>query len=552
LISKPEIDPRLVVDLQTAQGGFFGDRGVRRYAMALTLALLRRDAVAAVLFNPNRPNVEPIPPELGDAVEAEWTSSLTLRSLDAEGITAYLMTSPFERARPVPALPRYVAKSSVPIVTVLYDLIPEIIEVHPPELMKAYRSRRELIKQLDLILTLSEHTKRDAIERLGMPPESVVTIGAGASDFFRAPLPGEQPRAQLATQVPAITKPFVFCVSGWLVHKNTEGLIDAWARLPRRIRDAHQLVVTCRLPPQAGNAWLERARELGFRENELVVTDYVDDDVLRALYQQARLFVLPSFYEGFGLPVLESARCGCPAISSNASAAPEVLQWPPATFSPGDIDEMASAIERGLCDEQYRSELLEVGEAAARRHTWERVADRVTSACAALPRRTTGHRFPRSRVALIGSFVPGGRIVVLSDHLADALRRHDVHVDLFDASPSKRDGMHCRSLTVLGRSVDAWSYDAIVYLVDEASPARLLDVARRYSGIVWFVAPPAACADAHEFASAARGRLIPPGTDPKSAAGLGPFARSTPTRVVGTDDPDSAIASLCDFLEALR
>ncbi len=86
-------------------------------------------------------------------------------------------------------------------------------------------------------------------------------IGAGASDFFRPPVPGDQPALLLAERLPAITKPFVLCVTGWSAHKNAEGLIDAWARLPRAIRDAHQLVLTCRLPPQAGAAWIDRGRE---------------------------------------------------------------------------------------------------------------------------------------------------------------------------------------------------------------------------------------------------------------------------------------------------
>ena len=322
--------------------------------MALTLALLRREAVAAVLFNPNRRNDEPVPEDLRASMLTEWSTTPALRRLDAQRPAAYLMTSPFERTRPASALPPYVAASAMPVATVLYDLIPEIIDVYPPELMPGYRARRELIKQMDLILAISEHTRRDAIERLGMPPERVAVIGAGASDFYRPPAPGDQPAVLLAERLPAVTKPFALCVSGWLAHKNTEGLIDAWAaRLPRRMRDAHQLVVTCRLPPGAGTVWLDRARKRGLRDGDLVVTDFVDDDVLRALYQSARLSVSPSFYEGFGLPVLEAARCGCPAISSNASSLPEVLRWAAATFTPDDVDEMAHIIERGLVDDEF-------------------------------------------------------------------------------------------------------------------------------------------------------------------------------------------------------
>jgi glycosyltransferase involved in cell wall biosynthesis len=549
--ARASAEPHLLVDLQTAQGGFFGDRGIRRYAMALTFALLRRDTVAAVLFNPNRQTVEHIPSELRDTIHVEWSAAPTLRRLDADGASAYLMTSPFERVRPAPSvLPQYVLDSRMPIAVVLYDLIPEIIDVYPPELMAGYRARRELIKRVDLVLALSEQTRRDAIERLDIPPERVEVIGAGASDFFRPPAPGDQPALLLAERLPAVTKPFVLCVSGWSAHKNAEGLIDSWARLPRATRDAHQLVLTCRLPPQAGTAWIDRGRERGLRDGDLVVTDYVDDDVLRALYQQARLFVLPSFYEGFGLPVLEAAMCGCPAVASNTSAVPEVLQWSPATFSPFDLDEMASVVERGLRDEEFRLELRRVGEAAAGRHTWERVADRTISACARLDVAGTRRRVPKPRVALVGSFSPDGDRASWSARLMHVLGKA-VEVDCFDASGAD-DGYEVRRrhpIGVLGQTVDPWSFDAFVYLVDEATPPTVLDAARHYPGVVWFLVPPAECPDAHALASAARARLVPPDTvAPNGPAQVAPFARPKPTRTTSADDLEGAAATVLELV----
>ena len=538
--------PALVVDLQTAQGGFFGDRGIRRYAMAFSLALLRRDAVSAVLFNPNRPTVEFIPPELRDVARVEWGTTATLRRLDTEGAGAYVMTSPFERVQsPASFVPRYVVDSGMPMAAVLYDLIPEIIDVYPPELMEAYRARRELIKRVDLILALSDQTKRDAVERLGVPPERVEVIGAGASDYFRPPTPGDQPALLLAERLPQVTRPYVFCVSGWSAHKNTEGLIDAWARLPSATRDAYQLVVTCRLPPRAGTAWVDRARARGLREDDLVVTDHVDDEVLRALYQQASLFVSPSFYEGFGLPVLEAALCDCPAVTSNAAAVPEVLQWAPSSFSPGDLDEMADVVERGLRDDEFRLQLRQAGEAAARRHTWDSVADRAAAACTGLGAGRARRRTPRLRLALVGAFDSGDgeRVARAIGAVADVERFSDVP----EAGP---DADRRQRVARLGRTVDPWSYDAIVYLVDEQPPDAVLDAARRYPGVVWFLANPAECPDGRELSRGARGRLVPPGAAaPSAAASVAPFARPAPTRVVTLDDLDGAVA---DLLELVR
>jgi glycosyltransferase involved in cell wall biosynthesis len=547
-------EPRLIVDLQTAQGGFFGDRGIPRYATQLTLALLRRMAASAVLFNPNRPTVEPIPSELRDNERLGWSTTPTLRRLDDDGATGYLITSPFEKVRPASSfLPQYVVDSGMPIAAVLYDLIPEIISVYPPKLMPGYRARREIIKHVDLVLALSDHTRRDAIERLGVPPERVVVIGAGASDFFRPPVPGDQPAVLLAERLPAVTKPFVLCVSGWLAHKNTEGLIDAWARLPGYVREAHQLVVACRLPPEAGTAWIDRGRDRGLRDSELVVTGYVDDEVLRGLYHQARLSVSPSFYEGFGLPALEAALCSCPAITSNTSALPEVLQWAPATFSPGDVDEMADIIERGLLDEEFRVQLLQVGAAATRRHTWERVADRVIAGCTELTATPRSLRGLRRRVALVGGRAPCGRVHDLSDELARRLRHEGAHVDCFATFGAGGREPHRRELAAFGRTVDPWGYDAVVYLVDEATPAAVLDMALRYPGIVWFLVPPAECPDAHALGSAARARLVSPDTTaPNGPAQVAPFARPAPTRTASLDDPERAAASLLELMRELQ
>ena len=514
--------------------------------MALTTALLRRDAVSAVLFNPNRPTVDPIPAELADTARVEWSSTPTLRRLDADGASAYLMTSPFERVQPPESfLPRFVLDSGLPIASVLYDLIPEIIDVYPADLMDVHRVRRELIKQVDLILALSDQTKRDAVDRLGVPSERVEVIGAGASDYFRPPAPGDHPALLLAERLPQITKPFVFCVSGWSAHKNTEGLIEAWARLPNHTRDDCQLVVTCRLPPQAGTAWVDRARARGLRDGELVVTDYVDDRVLRALYQQARLFVSPSFYEGFGLPVLEAVLCDCPAVTSNAAAVPEVLQWAPSSFSPGDIDEMAHIIERGLHEEEFRLALRRVGEAAARRHTWEQVADRTASACARLAERRARRRAPRLQLALVGAFQSG------RDELVAGALGTIGDVDCFATAPERgtpAKGRH--GVALLGRVRDPWGYDAIVYLVDERSSAAMLKAVRRHPGILWFLDDPAACADVRELSRCARARLVPRGTEPNAASALAPFTRPAPTATTTLDDLDGAVASLLELVRA--
>ena len=148
--------PSLLVDIQTAQQGFFGNRGIRRYALGLARALQAHGAVRALLLNPERPWQESSASEIRDLGELSWTTRRRLRELDDGDPTAYVMTSPFERTDPVDsAVPGYVVESRMPLIAVLYDLIPEVVDVYPPSLMPAYWARRQLVKEADLLLTLN-------------------------------------------------------------------------------------------------------------------------------------------------------------------------------------------------------------------------------------------------------------------------------------------------------------------------------------------------------------------------------------------------------------
>jgi glycosyltransferase involved in cell wall biosynthesis len=543
--------PRLLVDVQTAQGGFFGNRGIRRYALGFARALLEQGVVRALLLNPGRPWHEEFPAELRGTAEVAWSTRSTLRQLDAGGASGYVITSPFEQASPVESVvPPFVFESGIPIVAVLYDLIPEIVDVYPPSLMAAYWARRRLLREVDLLLTLSEHVRAEAIERLEVDPQRVAVVGAAASSFFRGRRPGEQPHDLLADRIPRITRPFVLSVTGWLANKNATGLIRAWSHLPEEVRRAHQLVLTCPLPPGADAVWNDLAADVGLAPDDVVVTGRVDDEVVRALYQEAELLVAPSYEEGFGLPVLEAARCGCPAITSSTSSSPEVLEWDPSTFPPHDADAMAAKIERGLLDSAFRADLRAVGEAAAERHTWDRVADRTIRVCSTMPAPRRQRRVPQPRVALVGRLTAATpRVADAIDHLAASLTG-ECRVDSFDiAAPARTrpavspGGSPLRDTRryparALGQIFDPWGYDALVYLVDQSPARELVDLARDHPGVVWFVDAPDDRAVAAELARRSTAILRSPEVAPLDID-PGPFGRAVPASVVVPDGPRS-------------
>jgi glycosyltransferase involved in cell wall biosynthesis len=552
-------DPRLLVDIQTVQGGFFGNRGIRRFALGFARALLDRGIARALLLNPGRPWLEEFPSEIRNVGELSWTTRRALRELDGDGATAYVMTSPFERTTPAEsAMPSYVVESGLPIVMVLYDLIPEVVDVYPSSLMPEYWARRRLVKEADLLLTLSDHVRRDAVDRLHVPAERVSVIGAAASDFFRPQRPGEQPSRLLTEHVPRITRPFVLSVTGWLAHKNAHGLIEAWSRLPRPVRGQHQLVLTCPLPPGAEEVWNDLAAGFGLAPDDVIVTDQVDDRVVRALYQQAELFVLPSYEEGFGLPVLEAARCGCPAVTSSASSLPEVLGWDPATFAPEQVDGIAETLERGLLDPVFRADLRAVGDAAARRHTWDRVAERTSRACTGMPAPRRPARVPPLRIALVGSLTPSTTSSAIAFDRVAALLPGECAVDRFDTAATRRTPSNVASSDTRPRGVgsyparalaqvrDPWGYDAIVYIVDGHPSRELLDLARTHPGVVWFVEAPG---DHLVVAELARGALVIVRPSDVSALAVdpGPFGRAVPVVAV----PDHGTSAERALLETI-
>ena len=488
--------PRLFVDIQTIQSLGHSDRGIPRFATDLSCALLAAGApVAALALNPLVPWPQRLHPDLARAPQLTWNTATAFRRALSGGPLVYLVVSPFELNRPVHGV-QGAHIVDVPRVAVVHDLIPHLF----PDLFgfadkegnfpRRYARRVETIRESDLVLTPSESTRRDVIEHWGIPPEKITVVGEAGSPFFVPADSPDQPADLLERELPEVTPPFVLSVSGREPHKNTESLIEAWARLPPSVRDAYQLVITCRLTEDDRRRWTQRAESLRIGPRELVITGYVEDTVLRALYQTASLFVFPSRYEGFGLPILEAIQCGCPAISSNTSSLPEVLDWPEATFHPTDPDAIAGLIERALTNDAYRGELTVRGRRAAERHTWPHVVERVLAACARFsdqpPRRP-----PRLRIALVGPFPPArswsaGYNAQLAEHLAPYCDL-DCFADPADAralGPRTR-GFRMFPADAFGHALSPGAYDLVLYTIGPTRDTAYRLLTRTYPGVVW-------------------------------------------------------------------
>jgi glycosyltransferase involved in cell wall biosynthesis len=506
--------PRLFVDLQVTQSTQYAERGMPRYAAEFGKALLESGArIAAFALNPTLPAPSQLPDALRDSGLVVWNTIDTYRNLSNLGPLLSVLTCPFFEQHPIEAVfPRHMLLSGGPIAVVLYDLIPYVMADRYQTSFaerSLYRVRRQLVQRADVVLALSDHTRRDAIEVLGIAPERITIIGAGASEFFHLPDVREDPTATRDRSIPEIDRSFVLGVGGADPRKNWAALIDAFAMLPRRIREGLQLVLVSNPSSQA--ALRAHAHLRGLRDKQLVLTALVSDEVLRTLYQTASLFVLPSLYEGFGLPVLEAARCGCPAITSDASSLPEVLDFGPATFRANDPAAIAATMKRALVDEAFRARLKDAGSRAARRHTWATVAKRAQAGLNAVRVRQSA-RPTRCRFALLGESSLERSIV--SGFRADAvdLLAERCEVDCFNSDLEMRrptqSNRRWRSFPIgsYGRTFVPATYDTVIYTIGESDNASVTKRLRSLPGIAFLRAEPS---KAVEVIESARALILP-------------------------------------------
>jgi len=213
-------------------------------------------------------------------------------------------------------------------------------------------------------------TKRDLVERYGTNPDKVTVVYPSYDKATFQPVKVKEAIETVKARY-GIAGDYILFVGTLQPRKNLIRLINAFSNLQSPISNL-QLVIAGK------KGWLyqeifRRVEELGL-ERKVVFTGYVPEGDLPALLSGARLFVFPSLYEGFGLPVLEAMACGTPVVCSNASSLPEVAGDAAMLVDPLDVEGMAAAIERVLGDKELRAELIERGFEQARKFSWERCA----------------------------------------------------------------------------------------------------------------------------------------------------------------------------------
>jgi Glycosyltransferase len=227
------------------------------------------------------------------------------------------------------------------------------------------------VARADRVLADSEATRADLIRLLGTPPEKVEVLYSGVDPRFR-PEPESGERERLRARY-GLDRPYVLSVGTLQPRKNFVRLIRAFARLP----DTGRVLVIA-----GGRGWLyESVLEEAARHPDRVrVLGFVEDADLPALYRGADLFVFPSFYEGFGLPVLEAMACGVPVVASDASSIPEMVGTAGILLPPDDAQGMAGALLQLLQDAAFHAEMRQRALEQAGWFSWEQTARRTLEA----------------------------------------------------------------------------------------------------------------------------------------------------------------------------
>jgi glycosyltransferase involved in cell wall biosynthesis len=229
------------------------------------------------------------------------------------------------------------------------------------------------------IIAVSESTRRDLLELYEVRPERVVVIPHGVDrEVFRPPSAQE---LEAVRRRFGIDGPYLLSLGGIEPRKNLPGLVRAFAALPPGVRPT--LVIAgagVAWNPEGGRALDEALGEVpGEARRRITMVGYVAGADKAALIGGAEALVYPSWYEGFGLPVLEAMACGTPVLTSNVSALPEVAGGAAVLVDPRDLDSIRDGMERLLADDRLRSQLAEAGMARAAAFSWTETARRTAA-----------------------------------------------------------------------------------------------------------------------------------------------------------------------------
>jgi len=229
---------------------------------------------------------------------------------------------------------------------------------------------KKLVKKFDKIIAISENTKNDIIDLLGVPSEKISVIYSGLENIFSARDIERLNQIKIKYSLP---DKYILFIGNHEPRKNIACLIQAFNKIKNDSGLARYKLVLA-----GGKGWkggqIYKEWEKSKYKNDIMFLGYIDKNDKAAVYNLSSLFVFPSFYEGFGFPPLEAMASGVPVITSFASSLPEIAGNSAVMVDPYNVNDLSIAINKVLSDNVLRNNLIEAGEKKAAIFSWKNAA----------------------------------------------------------------------------------------------------------------------------------------------------------------------------------
>lgn len=515
---------RIVVDLQGAQSSVSRARGVGRYSIGFARALaqgagphqiwIALSALFPETIEPIRAAFEELLPqeqivvwrtlpsvaardsstawkrEIGECVREAFLADLKPDLIHVSSLFEGFVDSA------VTSIGRFEGLS--PTSMTLYDLIPLMHRAQyldNPLMESWYERKLTDLRRADLWLAISESSRNEGLECLNLPPEWVFNISTAADEMFR-PTASSVDDQEALRQRYSLTGPFIMYTGGVDRRKNIETLIDAYAVLPDSVRRGHQLAIVCSATEEETAQLKRLARRRGIGSGELVITGFVPDHDLVALYNACTLFIFPSWHEGFGLPALEAMSCGAAAIGADAPGVRDVIGRKDALFDPHSETDMSAKLQAVLTNSAFRQDLRQYALQRAQVFSWANTARRALDAFETLHHRHRSRTFEqkgssrerRLRLAYVSPLPPerSGIADYAAQLLPELARHYDIDAIVDQPAvedPWIRSNVCCR--TVEWFEENASTYDRILYNFGNSAYHRhMFAMLERHPGVV--------------------------------------------------------------------
>lgn len=219
------------------------------------------------------------------------------------------------------------------------------------------------------IFTVSDYSRNDIAAHYNIPKDRIIVTYCAVSDEYRTLTSEEIDQSKLREKY-GIKRDYILTVGNLQPRKNMVRLIKAYRSLTESGKICEQLVIVGK------KAWLfdDILREAVDDNNDIIFTDYVSEDDLIRLYNDAEIFVYPSFFEGFGMPPLEAMACGTPVAVANTTSLPEVVGEAGVYFDPFDLSDIERVVTELLDDSNITKGLIELGHERIKKYDWKNSA----------------------------------------------------------------------------------------------------------------------------------------------------------------------------------